>query len=220
MFKVENFTLIKQYSVPDVTAAVRYWDKAGTQDAGARTAGVLFLLLKRGFVIADVVKGQWSAGAREERIKQTAELDDELFELFSVDVWIEQEPGSGGKESAENTVLNLAGHNVYVDRVTGSKEVRANPYAAQVEAGMVSILTRSWTSNFIDEHELFPNGKFKDQVDAAAGAFNKLTLGNSMFIHPSVSSVGDTDHKIIVEEHGREYAGVSVADDGEGWKMI
>jgi len=31
-----------------------------------------------------------------------------------------------------------------------------------------------WNRDFLDEHEEFPNGRRKDMVDAAAGAFNKL----------------------------------------------
>ena len=36
-----------------------------------------------------------------------------------VAVWLEQEPGSGGKESAEASIRNLAGFTVHADRVTG-----------------------------------------------------------------------------------------------------
>jgi predicted phage terminase large subunit-like protein len=93
-----------------------------------------------------------------------------------VDVWVEQEPGSGGKESAESTIKNLTGFRVYADRVTGSKELRAEPYAAQVEVSNVALLNADWTKEFISEHEKFPTGKFKDQVDSAAGAFAKLNV--------------------------------------------
>jgi phage terminase large subunit-like protein len=55
--------------------------------------------------------------------------------------------------------------------------VRADPYAAQVQAGNVALIGGAWVQPFLDEHEEFPAGKFKDQVDAAAGAFNKLTSG-------------------------------------------
>ena len=43
------------------------------------------------------------------------------------EVGVEQEPGSGGKESAESTIRNLRGFKVYADKVTGSKEIRAEP---------------------------------------------------------------------------------------------
>ena len=87
---------------------------------------------------------------------------------------VEQEPGSAGKESAENTIRSLAGFRVYADRVTGSKQVRAEPFAAQVQAGNVSLRAGAWVQAFLDECEKWPNGKYQDQVDAAAGAFNRL----------------------------------------------
>ena len=91
-----------------------------------------------------------------------------------VKVWVEQEPGSGGKESAESTIRNLSGFKVEADRVTGDKESRAEPYAAQVQGGNVMVKRAEWARPFIGEHETFPNGQYKDQVDAAAGAFAKL----------------------------------------------
>jgi phage terminase large subunit-like protein len=81
---------------------------------------------------------------------------------------------SGGKESAEASVRNLAGFTVRIERVTGDKETRAAPFSAQVEAHNVYVVQAAWTKAFIDEHDGFPVGRYKDQVDAASGAFNKL----------------------------------------------
>ena len=172
MIKAEKIEIVTEVR-GTIKETVRYWDKAGTDGGGAFTAGVLMHRMTNGkYVIADLIRGQWSAGRREETLKQTATVDGE-----GVRIWIEQEPGSGGKESAENTVINLAGHIIHVERVIGSKEVRAEPFAAQVENGNVQILQAAWTKGFIDEARLFPNGKYKDQIDAAGGAFNKLTVG-------------------------------------------
>lgn len=102
-------------------------------------------------------------------IRQTAELDG-----VDVRVWIEQEPGSGGKESADATVRNLSGYRCDIDRVTGSKESRAYAYSGQVEYGHFMLIRAEWNSEFLSEHMNFPAGKYKDQVDAASGAFNKL----------------------------------------------
>jgi predicted phage terminase large subunit-like protein len=77
-------------------------------------------------------------------------------------------------ESAEATIRMLAGWKVLPDRVTGNKVDRAQPYAAQVQASNVLLLAGEWNKAFLDEHETFPAGKFKDQVDAASGAFNNL----------------------------------------------
>ena len=154
---------------------VRYWDKAGTEDDGAYSAGVKLGFWSKGqkFIVAHVVRGQWSAHNRERVIEQTAKLDGS-----NVDVWIEQEPGSGGKESAANTIINLAGYAVHADKVTGDKYTRSKPLSAQVEAGNVLVLNAPWTEDFINElHNFDPNaGGFKDQVDAASGAFAKVSL--------------------------------------------
>lgn len=167
-FRWENIDIIK--AAPKVKRAVRFWDKAGTDGGGARTAGVLMGVTdQKEYIVLDVVTGQWSALERERVMRQTAERDG-----TNVKIWIEQEPGSGGKESAEATIRNLSGFTIKAERPTGDKAVRAEPYSAQVEAGNVKLVQGDWNGRFIDEHKTFPVGKFKDQIDAASGAFNKL----------------------------------------------
>lgn len=161
-------------AVPRMVKVVRYWDKAGTQDGGCWTAGVKIGLGVDGlYYILNVVRGQWSASKREPVIRLTAMLD-----KISTVVWVEQEPGSGGKESAENTVTKLAGFTVHTERPTGDKEYRAEPLAVQVAAGNVRMLEGDWNQDFIDEIQKFPQGKNKDQVDAAAGGFNKIAVND------------------------------------------
>lgn len=162
----------------EVIASVRYWDKASSDSGNAAyTAGVLMHKLRdKTFVIGHIARGRWSALERERRMKAYTEADHKLGTSYCV--YVEQEPGSGGKESAENTIRNLPGLRVYADRVTGSKEVRAQPFAAQVQGGNVFLLAGDWVRPFLDECEMWPNGKYKDQVDAAAGAFNKLTTSS------------------------------------------
>ena len=122
-----------------ILKSVRYWDKAGTEDGGAFTAGALLHALRdKRYVIEHVVRGQWGALDREERIKFWAERDRANARPGTYEVVVEQEPGSGGKESAENTIRNLPGFKVAADKVTGSKEVRADPFAAQVQAATFS----------------------------------------------------------------------------------
>ena len=155
---------------PKLKARIRYWDKAGSEGKGAYTAGVLMGQGEDGcWYVLDVVRGQWAAPKREQTIRQTAELDGR-----DVQIWIEQEPGSGGKESSESTIRNMAGFNIKSERATGEKSVRAEPYAVQVEAGNIKVLRAEWNSDFVDEHKTFPVGKYKDQIDAASGAFNKM----------------------------------------------
>lgn len=175
LLPVDKLRVLNMFDRSSIAKSVRYFDKAGTEGGGARTAGTLMHeTFNKQYVIEDVIKGQWSALERERRIRSCVEMDSELLQGVHYEVWVEQEPGSGGKESAEATIRNLAGYTCYADKVTGSKEVRAEPFAAQVQGDNVRMLAGSWCRDFVDECETFPTGKFKDQVDSAAGAFIKL----------------------------------------------
>lgn len=175
VFPIERIEQIQSFDRSQIKRSIRYWDKAGTSGSGAYTAGVLMHWMQDGtFVIEDVRRGQWNAFDRERIMKQTAQIDMTICPTYAA--WIEKEPGSGGKESAERTIVNMAGIPVFADNPAGkgSKEVRAEPFAAQVQGGTVRILARKWNRLYLEELETFPNGKYKDQVDASAGAFMKL----------------------------------------------
>lgn len=172
MFKREWFKFIR--NAPIKARRIRYWDKAATQGGGARSAGVLLAYTpERLWYVEDVVKGQWSPLNREKVIKQVTVLDSQNYGGSVITV-VEEEGGSGGKESAENTIRNLAGYTVYSERATVSKAVRAMPFSAQCEAGNVYLVEGAWNREYIDEIIMFPNGTFKDQVDATVGAFNRM----------------------------------------------
>ena len=94
-----------------------------------------------------------------------------------VRIGVEQEPGSGGKESAQNTVANLSGFSVFLDSPKGDKVVRADPFAVQVNNENVSMLRGAWNHEYLNELRFFPNSKYKDQVDATSGAFASLVRG-------------------------------------------
>ena len=174
LFPLEKVEVIPELpAAKDVVSVARYFDKAGTEAGGAYTAGVLMLRMRDGtFVVADVRRGQWSALDRERVIRQTVMSDHEIYP--TVKVYVEQEPGSGGKKSAEATVRMLAGYSAQADRVTGAKEVRADPFAAQWQAGNVRIVAAPWNWAYLNEMETAPAGKYVDQMDASTGAFNKI----------------------------------------------
>ena len=167
MFRRDWMAVVE--STPEQARRVRYWDKAATEGGGARTAGVLIAEKeKSGSVyVEDVVCGQWSALKREQIMRTTAERDGR-----SVAIWLEQEPGSGGKESAEASIRNLAGFVVHRDRVSGDKVTRAAPLAAQCEAGHVRLLRGPWNQAYLEELRAFPLGSYADHVNASSGAFD------------------------------------------------
>lgn len=171
-----NWFKLEKASPIEIKKSVRYWDKAGTAGGGAYTVGVRMVILPNNLVIIeDVVRAQVADLEREEMIKQTAQMD--RFQRPNTQIWIEQEPGSGGKDAAAATIRNLAGFPVYTERPTGDKMTRASPLAAYAKAGNVYYLEADWNDAFLREFEFFPRGKYKDQVDASSGAFNKLFTG-------------------------------------------
>lgn len=175
MFPVDN--LIKVDRPPfDIVKSVRYWDKGGNDEGGDFTVGVkMHLLSNDSIYISDVVRGRWDADVREKHMRQTAERDGE-----GVIVGIEVEGGSSGKDSARASVKNLMGYPVHLDRPTGSKEVRADPLAAQVQGNNVYVQKDApWFKEYEDELRMFPKGAHDDQVDASSGAFKFLVGGYS-----------------------------------------
>lgn len=151
---------------------VRYWDKAGTEGGvGARTAGTHLGLTTTGKVyVLDCVSGRWATHQRERIIRETAEADG-----IGTTVVVEQEPGSGGKESAEASIRNLIGFAAFADRPTGDKVIRATPWSVHWNRGDVLIVKGEWNEDYVKEHLLFPKGATKDKVDSSSGAFAWLT---------------------------------------------
>lgn len=173
MFKRQWFDVVG--AAPRQATRVRAWDKAASDDSGDYTVGVLLARDHKGiFYVEDVIRDRLSDLGREKVIRQTADADRAKY--GDVKVWIEQEPGSGGKDSARMTVRGLAGHSVHVERPTTDKVVRAGPFAAQCEAENVRLVAGEWNAAYISELASFPYGSHDDQVDASTLAFNKLAL--------------------------------------------
>lgn len=218
--------------VPKIGQRVRYWDKAATEDdpRAAYTVGLLLCRTPDGmYYVEDVIRRQVSYFEREQLILETARSD-ALRYNNEVIIVTEQEPGSGGKESALRTIRNLAGFPVYKDVVGGgrayrtvgaeklpgqAKIIRAQPVAAQAEAGNVRLKLAEWNQEFLDEVCAFPLYATADQVDALSGAFNwlaKLTGPDGNHYVPSREA-----NPIASERHGVPLDSDDDRFDREGW---
>lgn len=187
MFKTDRFIIVDQMP-PEVSIVrtIRYWDKAGTdptkEKGGSKepayTVGTKMLLLASGkYLVTDVKRKRLAAEDREDLILATAQADGQ-----DVEVWTEQEPGSGGKESAEATVRNLAGFKVHAERPVGNKVARADTFSVQVNRYNVMLLRGDWNAEWLREYGFFPNSRFKDQVDSGSGAFNRLAQRKQVWV--------------------------------------
>ncbi len=157
------------------------------------------------YYVEYVIRGQWSSGARNRVMKQTAEFDGP-----EIPIWIEQEPGSGGKESAQISIRDLAGFMVKAETVTGDKVSRAGPMASQAEAGNVKLVRGQWNEEYLSELHNFPEGKYADQVDASSGAFNKISLRGVPLFFVSGQVPDETEQSEKENEEKKRQATVEV----------
>jgi predicted phage terminase large subunit-like protein len=166
MFRREWFDIVD--AVPADLNKTRRWDlAAGGNDW---TAGVLLGEAGGQYWILDVQHAKLPPGGNERLIRQTAISDGEY-----VPVRIEQEPGSSGVALIDRYARDvLKGFDFAGVRATGSKVVRAQPFAAACEAHNVKLLRAPWNREFLDELCSFPLGDHDDMVDAASGAFHDL----------------------------------------------
>lgn len=184
MIHWEKLQRLPQPPVAQFERVYRWWDKAATKEgSGAYSAGVLFGVLANKkavprFWVLHVVRGRWDTHAREQVIKRTAE-EDFIIWKNKYNIGLEQEPGSGGKDSAMGTIHNLAGFRVIAERATGDKLERAVPFSDQCNAGNVALAddggTGGWIPGFLEEAKYFGVGaKYLDQIDCCSASFNKL----------------------------------------------
>lgn len=169
LFKVARLGIVD--TAPAGLRPVRAWDLAASL-RGDYTAGVKMARGADGlFYVLDVVRGQWSPDDRNATMRQTAALDGRECKIR-----IAQDPGQAGVDQVQTLTRMLAGYTVRSERVSGAKEVRADGFAAQVNAGNVRLVKGAWNAAFIEELRSFPLGKHDDVTDASSDAFAELTL--------------------------------------------
>ena len=181
----------------DVVKWVRAWDLAATDEdeSGdpAYTASVLIGKRRSGgYVVANVTNNRLKAAKVREQVKSCAIMDKRKYKR--VTIRMNQDPGQAGKEQAESYIKFLAGFHVSIERETGSKEARAEPFATQWQAGNVDIVVGEWNEMFLGQMEAFPESRFKDMVDSASTAFNELEKHNTYAAPPKNTTLTKTSY--------------------------
>ena len=152
---------------------VRAWDFAGSKGKGAYTVGALLATditdLDRSLYILDVRRQRLNPAGVRSLVLSTAE-DDPAGTV----ILYPKDPGQSGLDQVQSYATLLEGYSHKAEPQTGSKEERAEPFAAKVGASQVYLLEKGWTDHYKQELRFFPKGKYKDQVDATASAYNEI----------------------------------------------
>lgn len=180
----------------DVIIWARGWDLAATSEDEdgdpAYTAGVLIGKRRNGrYIVADVINKRLAASEVRKLILMTAQADRAKY--GRVIQRLPQDPGQAGKEQAQSYTKMLSGFIVKVLPESGSKESRAEPFAAQWQPGNVDVLIAEWNEMYFNQLESFPESKFKDMVDGSSSAFNEIENGNT-YSAPPDSSLGKSSY--------------------------
>lgn len=180
MFKWAWWQLLE--SIPAIGPMVRYWDTAGTEAKGKGdpdyTVGALLCRMPDGrTAVVDVARFRYSVGQRDAEIARIARADVQQYR-GRIHWWVEREAGVGGKDRTDalKRLVQNTGLPISDEPATGNKAFRAEPLASAVEAGNVLLCPGEWRDALRSEAADFPAGNHDDQVDAVAGAFNKLAV--------------------------------------------
>lgn len=166
----------------NITRWVRFWDLAATEKKmGYRgkstndpdeTVGTLLGWDRdhKDFYISDQVNGFWEWDDIKAHILEVAKLDGPYVRIY-----IEEEPGSGGK----NQVAELASFlrkelpgwpTIQGKRPDGDKVMRANVWFAEASQGHFYMVRGNWNGPFLDQLGSFPIGRHDDKIDSVSGA--------------------------------------------------
>ncbi|MCF7960767.1 MAG: hypothetical protein K9M08_08485 [Pirellula sp.] len=175
MFKCSKLQKVTHSQLPkSFKGMVRGWDLAASQDTGCYTVGALLAHYhderteSDRFYVLDVAR------------KQTDDPISYMRDISVTDVmtWsgakvVHESQPAVGKLLDKQIAQRLRGLSVRSVRPVGSKEDRWEPLAIALLHGELFILEGPWNAEFVDEMESAP-GKFVDQLDAAALAYQSL----------------------------------------------
>lgn len=157
---------------------VRYWDRAATRPSDVTpdpdyTVGALIGVGEDNRVyVLDVVRDRVEPYDVLCMIRNCARSDAGRF--GDVEIWLEQDPGSAGKQEVATIIRELAGYDVNRNPKRANKLTYWKPFATQCKAGNVVLVKAAWNGMFVDELAGVTDGTQKghdDMADASSGAF-------------------------------------------------
>jgi predicted phage terminase large subunit-like protein len=155
----------------------RGWDLAARELRQGKTepdftASVLLVYYPESqiYVIEDAFQFQKSVEVVRDMILNTAHRDG-----LDVKIRIPQDPAQAGLSQATDLVKMLNGYKVNTARMAGDKVVNAEPVAAQMNRGLIAVLSR-YAELVRAQLQPFPDGAHDDMVDALSAAYHELAI--------------------------------------------
>jgi predicted phage terminase large subunit-like protein len=177
---------------------LRYWDRAATEPSldypdpdwtvGARMAkdhdGNTYII--------SLERDRKDPGGVEGMMEDAAARDG-----IGCPLWVEQDPGSGGKSDVSNVMRKFRKYPVHVHRPTKDKLTKGLSFSSACQNGLVYFVKGQYLNTLYHELETFDNdGKKKDdQWDSVTGGYNQLAESNALVFQiddPNEGLSGDT----------------------------
>lgn len=170
-FQPEEIVIVD--ALPSGLQFVRGWDLASSIKKQADYTATVKIGIKEGIVYIAHAK---RFRGRPDEVAKTIRLLADTDEATRTS--IPQDPGQAGKAQVASLSKLLQGKRVTFSPETGDKRTRAEPIAAQVNAGNVRMLRGAWNADLLEELAAFPNVEHDDQVDALSRAYNEATASS------------------------------------------
>lgn len=189
-FRMDFFKLLPMAPARPLRT-IRFWDLAATEKSSTSpdpdfTRGVKgctyqpgpqFLMPgqkppDRSYAITDLKGGMLGVAAVDDLVVRTAIEDGRSCE---VGLW--QDPGQAGKAQAYAFRKKLADMGFVVTTIpTSENKIHyAKVWSPLARDGHISVVDAEWTRGYLQRLESFPNGRYKDDVDATSGLFQVFT---------------------------------------------
>jgi len=210
-FRREWFEFIDYNQLPTNLKRVRYWDLAATEPGFGKdpcwTAGVYLAMDEWTgiYYVLDVDRLRSTPAGVQKRIRGVADMDGD-----TVAIAMEQEPGASGVNVIDQYAREILKDRIFMGhKPTGDKETRANVVSSKAERGYIKIVRGPWNKPFVEELEAFPNGQYKDQVDALSGAYVKVLEADAS-VH--VTPMAPASRDVVVRRGDLTFKGQKYVD--------
>ncbi|RAP49295.1 MAG: terminase large subunit [Methanosphaera sp. rholeuAM270] len=176
--------LIDKKDVPEGLPTMRYWDFAANGDTeknltGDETSGVLTAFDGTNLYVLDVVNGHFTSRGVGEIFYKTALKDGKNTKIY-----VEEEPGSGGRILISSFQSKLKGYSIKGDKVKTAKNIRSYQLEIMAESQNIKFVKASWTTKMIEQLINFTgkDGERDDIVDSLTGSARMWTKRKTKII--------------------------------------